>query len=29
MNVDIFVIRHSDSGAAQFIAKHIKKGNLP
>ena len=26
MNVDIFVIRHSDSGAAQFIAQHIKKG---
>lgn len=26
MNVDIFVVRHSDSGAAQFIAKHLKKG---
>ena len=26
MNVDIFVVRHSDSGAAQFIARHIKKG---
>ena len=26
MNVDIFVVRHSDSGAAQFIARHLKKG---
>ena len=26
MNVDIFVVRHGDSGAAQFIAKHLKKG---
>jgi len=26
MNVDVFVVRHSDSGAAQFIAKHLKKG---
>lgn len=26
MNADIFIIRHSDSGAAQFIAHHVREG---
>lgn len=26
MNADIFIVRHSDSGAAQFIAHHVREG---